>query len=73
MNRAEELYLKEFGEWLHEQKCHTAELESTIKAAEEKKLSNEKQLSLHKERINLLIQDHNVWAANHGLDLVDLT
>ena len=68
MDKPAELYVEGFNEWLNEQNIHTKELEASIEAAEKIKLSNEKQLSLHKERINIYIQEFNVWAEANGVE-----
>lgn len=72
MSNAVELYVQEFKEWLKEMENHQNELEASIKAAEEKKILNEKQLELHKERIKIHIKEFNAWAKANGAKQIEL-
>lgn len=72
MDKSTQLYVEEFKEWLNEQNAHAAQLEASIVAAEQKKISNQKQLALHQERINIHIKEFNLWAKEHGVEPIEL-
>jgi hypothetical protein len=62
------LYIQQFKEWLNEQRILQKQIERDIEAKAELIESNEKQLELHIQRVNIGIKEHNKWAEDNGIE-----
>ena len=68
LDEEQKLYIQQFKEWLNEQEILQKQIESDIEAKAELIESNEKQLELHIQRINIGIREHNKWAEDNGIE-----
>ncbi|MEB4856097.1 hypothetical protein [Priestia megaterium] len=68
LGEEQKLYIQQFKEWLNEQSILQKQIERDIEAKTELIESNEKQLELHIQRINIGIKEHNKWAEDNGIE-----
>jgi hypothetical protein len=68
LEEEQKLYIKQFKEWLNEQTILQKQIERDIETKAELIESNEKQLELHIQRINIGIKEHNKWAEDNGIE-----
>ena len=61
-----QLYVEQVKEWLNEQQYREQELIKAIETIESIKQSNVKQLELHRQRINICLDEFNSWAQQNG-------
>jgi hypothetical protein len=68
LDEEQKLYIQQFKEWLNEQEILQKQIERDIEAKAELIESNEKQLELHIQRVNIGIKEHNKWAEDNGIE-----
>jgi hypothetical protein len=68
LEEEQKLYIQQFKEWLNEQSILQKQIERDIETKAELIESNEKQLELHIQRINIGIKEHNKWAEDNGIE-----
>lgn len=66
--KEEDLYVEQMNEWLKEQQRLERQLKETIEHHFFLAESNQKQLSLHQERIALARTEYEQWKSDHGID-----
>lgn len=75
LEEEQKLYIQQFKEWLNEQTILQKQIERDIETKADLIESNEKQLELHIQRINIGIKEHNKWAEDNGvkerIELID--